>query len=69
MNYSTQTEQSIDIDDVSKGIEIMKIKKPRQPRQKKNKEVKNDIAGGVKQNDTTNQIKDIIFQEELKELK
>jgi hypothetical protein len=68
MNYSTQTEQSIDIDDVSKGIEIMKIKKPRQPRQKKNKEVKIDIAGGVKQNDTTNQIKDIIFQEELKEL-
>ena len=68
MNYSTQTEQSIDIDDVSKGIEIMKIKKPRQPRQKKNKDVKNDIAGIVKQNDTTNQIKDIIFQEELKEL-
>jgi len=68
MNYSTQTEQSIDIDDVSKGIEIMKIKKPRQPRQKKNKEVKIGIAGGVKQNDTTNQIKDIIFQEELKEL-
>jgi DNA-directed RNA polymerase II subunit RPB2 len=68
MNYSTQTEQSIDIDDLTKGIEIMKIKKPRQPRQKKIKEVKIDIAGGVKQNDTTNQIKDIIFQEELKEL-
>jgi dephospho-CoA kinase len=51
MNYSTQTEQSIDIDDVSKGIETMKIKKPRQPRQKKIKEVKNSnilVIDGVR---------------------
>ena len=62
MNYSTQTEESIDMNAVSKKTETIKIKKTKP---KKNTEVKFDNISAVAQNDTTVQIKDIIFQEEF----
>jgi len=65
MNYSTQTEESIAINAISKETEIIKIKKPKQ---KKNTEVKFDNINAVAQNDTTVQIKDIIFQEEFNKI-
>jgi len=62
MDYSTQTKESIAIDNVS-NTEKIKIKKPKQTKNTKVKATKSSS-----QNDTTNQLKDIIFQEELQEL-
>jgi DNA-directed RNA polymerase beta subunit len=62
MDYSTQTKESITIDNVS-NTEKIKIKKPKQTKNTKVKTTKSSS-----QNDTTNQLKDIIFQEELQEL-
>ena len=65
MNYSTQTEESIAMNALSKKTETIKIKKTKP---KKNTEVKFDNISAVAQNDTTVQIKDIIFQEEFNKI-
>ena len=65
MNYSTQTEESIAMNALSKKTETIKIKKTKP---KKNTEVKFDNISAVTQNDTTLQIKDIIFQEEFNKI-
>ena len=65
MNYSTQTEESIAMNALSKKTETIKIKKTKP---KKNTEVKFDNISAVAQNDTTLQIKDIIFQEEFNKI-
>ena len=62
MDYSTQTKESIAMDSIS-NTEKIKIKKPKQTKNTKVKPSKS-----TSQNDTTNQLKDLIFQEELQEL-
>jgi len=62
MDYSTQTKESIAMDNVS-NTEKIKIKKPKQT-----KNTKLNASKLISQNDTTIKLKDLIFQEELHEL-